>query len=213
MNQFRYRQQVIRRIEDDYKELTCYYPFSSIVFFDNNAKYAACIKTVAASIELINAINGKEEDFTREYSKTIYVFVPWDYYTSGCQVYGCGWIDFSIVLNDDKHFYVDYVTSVCNKRVEQTFLLTPFGYRMCVGTPESFVLLKNVVLENVKTADNMLVGYERMMRGICRRLNVRSYRHGNLGRKEFAQERILQQGSSLNDNRLLVKENGTETRN
>lgn len=64
-------------------------------------RYAACVRTVAASIELINAINGRVEDFTGEYSKTVFIFIPWDYDKCGCQVYSCGWIDFKKVINED----------------------------------------------------------------------------------------------------------------
>lgn len=188
MNQLR---QIKKRIQNNYEELLRYYPFSSIVFFGNNSKYLACIVAVAAPVDLINAINGNEEDFTGEYSKTVFLFVPHDYEKTGCAVYGCGWIDIGIIPDEDKHFFVDSVTTGhgINRKTTYTFLQTPFGYRMCVGTPESFSFYKNVLLESLKTADNLLTAYEIMMRGLSSKLTIHSYSHGFFGRKEFLDER------------------------
>lgn len=183
-------QQIRRSIQSDFDELSRFYPFSSIVFFNVNSRYLACITAVAASVELINAINGREEDFTGNYSRTVFLFVPVDYKECGCHVYGCGWIDFDYIADKDKHFYLDSINIRRGKKVETIYkyLPTPFGYRMCVGVPESFSRLKNVLLECLKTADNLLTAYERIMRGISRTLAVSSYSHGNLGRREFIEE-------------------------
>ena len=193
MNQFEKMQQLKRNIQNDFEELVRSYPFSSIVFFSDISKYVACIISVAASVELIKAVNGKEKDFTGDYSKKIYLFIPCDYKVFGCQVYGYGWIDLNCITNADKHFFVDTVDigrGIIKKQF-QKFLLTPFGYRMCVGVPESFSRLKNVLLESIKTADNLLTAYEMIMRGLRNSLAVHSYSHGNLGRKEYVDEKLM----------------------
>lgn len=190
------KNRVIQKIKDDYEELRLFYPFSSILFMEDSSVYVACITTVAVCSELIEALNGRKEDFTGEYSKTVYVFIPWDYKAKGCCVYGCKWIDFAAIPYEDKHFYADLVNSAYGERKEQYgFLLTPFGYRMCVGTPESFSGMKNVVLENVKTAESMLIAYEQFMEGQNTKINLLSYRHGYLGRKDYLSEHAF--GASI----------------
>ena len=64
-----------------------------------------------------------------------------------------------------------------------------FGYKMCVGTPEAFSSMKNVLLEAVKTADNMLVAYERVQSGTSDRVILNAYSHGDIGRKEYQNDR------------------------
>ena len=62
---------------------------------------------------------------------------------------------------------------------------TIWGYKLCVGTPESFALMQNVILENVRTAEHMLIGYEHIMRGETKSLDIIAYDHGDAGRKQF----------------------------
>ena len=72
----------------------------------------------------------------------------------------------------DLHFYDDKLPN-------------PHGYLMCVGLTESFPLMKNVILENVKTAENMLIAYERVMTGVSSKLELIAYSHGDAGKKQF----------------------------
>ena len=63
-------------------------------------------------------------------------------------------------------------------------------YSLCVGLPESFPLMKNVILENVKTAENMLIAYERVMTGVSNTLELIAYSHGEHGSKEFQHNKL-----------------------
>lgn len=116
-----------------------------------------------------------KEDFLGDYSKGLVVKVPLDYRSMGCEVYGASWIRVSELAKDDRHFHDD-----CR--------LTELGYRLCVGVPESFPLMDNVLLECVRTADNMLVAYERVMRGEAERVELASYSHGLAGIKEYRRD-------------------------
>lgn len=89
-------------------------------------------------------------------------------------MYGGKWVDFKSIPHKDLHFYSDKMKT---------------GYRMCVGTPESFSLMNNVILENVRTAENMLIAYECYMNGDSKNLNLIAYNHGEIGRKQFKQSK------------------------
>ena len=62
-------------------------------------------------------------------------------------------------------------------------------YQFCVGVPESFIYMKNVILENVRTADKMLVAYELFQTGQTNKLELLAYSHGDKGQKEYKNER------------------------
>lgn len=117
-----------------------------------------------------------ETDFTDEYSRELHIEIPVNYRENGCKVYGAGWIDPKKFENKDIHFY-------------SRARLQPDGFELCVGTPESFPMMKNVILENVKTAENMLIAYERVMTGASDHLDLIAYAHGENGRKQFQQNK------------------------
>ena len=97
------------------------------------------------------------------------------YREKGCDVYGGKWIDLRKLKDEDYHFHY---------QDGQPFQ-TRYGYRLCVGTPESFPLMRNVILESVRTAENMLIAYERIMIGESNHLEVIAYGHGDVGRVQF----------------------------
>lgn len=109
----------------------------------------------------------------------IHLKITLDYRSSGCLVYGGKWIDERKIPAKDMHLFHSN-----NQLVENRF-----GYKMCVGTPESFSSMKNVLLEAVKTADNMLVAYERVQSGTSDRVILNAYSHGDIGRKEYQNDR------------------------
>ncbi len=59
------------------------------------------------------------------------------------------------------------------------------GFHMCVGVPASFPRMKNVLLENVRTADNMLVAYKNAMINDSDTIELKAYSHGDKGEEEF----------------------------
>ena len=167
------RMDFCNQIKKDFDELKVEYPFADLFFPKESTIFTAAIRVIAVCADIIDAVNGTKEDFTKDYSKLIYVFVSNNYQNEGCTVFGCNWMNLSILHEEDCHF---------NSRKK-----TPFGYELCVGTPESFAYCNNVVLECTKTADNMLIAYEQLLKGESNRLNLRSFSHGIKGQREFLQ--------------------------
>lgn len=160
----------------DFRELKESYPFSYLTIPPTVKPEFASIRVVAANKALIKMTGAVESDFTDDYSRELHIEIPVDYRENGCKVYGARWVDLKKLEDKDIHFY--------NRTKHH-----PFGYELCIGTPESFPLMKNVILENVKTAENMLIAYERVMAGASDRLELIAYTHGENGRKQFLQNR------------------------
>ena len=156
----------------DYWELKDQYPFAYLSIPPTINPSMASVKVIAANNELIKSVYGTEEDFLGEYTKELLVRIPLDYKKSGCRVYGAKWIDKNKLRKQDWHFNDDA-------------RLKSYGYELCVGTPESFALMPNVILENVRTAERMLIAYEQVMTGATDKLNLIAYAHGEVGRQQF----------------------------
>lgn len=163
----------------DYNELKAVYPFSSLLIPPTTKPSLASVSVIAVSKEIIEAVDGQPEDFMGEYSKGIHIDLPMGYWNTGCNVYGCKWIDESKFKSKDIHLFHSG-----NKLIENRY-----GYQMCVGTPDSFKSMKNVLLEAVKTADNTLVAYERVQCGISDRVILNAYSHGDAGKVEYQNDR------------------------
>ena len=163
----------------DFRKLKETYPFSYLTILPTVKPELATIRVVAANRELIDMVGAVETDFKGEYSRELYLVVPLQYKQKGCEVYGAAWVDVKCFESKDIHFFHD----------NGNLIRTRFGLKMCVGTPESFPLMRNVILENVRTAENMLIAYERVMTGASDNLELIAYAHGANGRKQFQQNR------------------------
>ena len=161
-----------RNVISDYQEMKTIYPFSCLSIPPTVNPVLATIRVVAANKELIDGAMAIKDDFLGEYSRNLYIEIPFDYRKTGCKVYGASWVDMKKYSEKDIHFYKD------DKYKE-------YGYELCVGTPESFPLMKNVILENVRTAENMLIAYEKVMTGEGEKLELIAYAHSYAGRKQF----------------------------
>lgn len=155
------------------------YPFCYLTIPPTIKPSEAEIRVVAVNKGLIEMVSGIENDFLGDYSKELHLHVPVDYRNRGCTVYGAGWIKTEKLANEDIHFFHN----------EGRLIRTRYGLQICVGTPESFSLMKNVILENVKTAENMLIAYERVMIGASKKLEMIAYSHGEKGRSQFQKNR------------------------
>ena len=164
-----------RDVQNDFTELKGTYPFSTLTFPLCCRPECALIRVGAVNKILVDAVNGVETDFLGEYSKELYLKVPVDYKENGCYVYGARWLDITKLNFQDIHL-------VREKSITEN---TIWGYKLCVGTPESFAWMQNVILENVRTAEQMLIGYEHIMRGETKSLDIIAYDHGDAGRKQF----------------------------
>lgn len=164
--------QYYRSVLADFKELKLYYPFSKLTVLPSIQPEIATLRVVAANKDLIDLTGAVETDFTEEYSKELHIEIPLDYKLTGCKVLGAKWVNSDMLKDDEIHFY--------NKSTPN-----PHGFELCVGIPESFPLMKNVILENVRTAENMLIAYERVMTGESKHLILIAYAHGETGQKQY----------------------------
>ena len=161
----------------DFRELKEYYPFCSLIILPTASPKPARIRVVAANKGLIEMTRAVESDFLGAYSRELTIEVPINYRRLGCKVFGANWLDLSMFEIKDLHFH-------------DGAKLWPDGYSLCVRLPESFPLMKNVILENVKTAENMLIAYERVMTGESSTLELIAYSHGEHGSKEFQHNKL-----------------------
>lgn len=168
-----WKRQYCTNVRDDIEELKKYYPFTSYIMPPTMELQPVHIRTIAADARIIKATNAIEQDFLGEYSKELEIIVPYDYKITGCQVYGGKWIDKRKLTANDVHFY--------DKNSNGQYLF-------CVGVPASFSKLKNVILENVRTAHRMLVAYELLQSGKTEKLELIAYAHGDEGCNEYERE-------------------------
>jgi len=95
------------------------------------------------------------------------------------KVYGGKWIDTKLVKEKYQHFN--------GKRKDGCYLF-------CVGVPESFPQMENVILENIRTAEKMLIAYELYQTGETRSLELNAYSHGTKGINEYAKDKKRYKG-------------------
>ena len=155
------------------------YPFSYLTILPTVTPSLATIRVIAVTASLISETYSIESDYLGEYTKELHVDVPVNYREVGCTVYAGKWIDLNKCRYEDIHI----------QQSKGHYIRNHYGYSLCVGTPESFSFMGNVILENVRTADNMLVAYERIMRGEADRLELNAYAHGDVGRMQFNNNR------------------------
>lgn len=162
-------------VRADFEELLRFYPFAGMRQRPSIPPVVH-VRVVAASAKLVAKTMAVEADFIGEYSKELHVVAPLGYRMRGCDVYGGRWIRPEDLAKRDWHFYVDEH-------------LDEWGYRLCVGVPESFVAMNNVLLECVKTADSVLVAYERAMRSKSKGIGpLTAYSHGAKGIGEYRRD-------------------------
>lgn len=171
--------QYYKNVLSDFREMKEQYPFCYLTILPTITPSEAEIRVVAANKGLIDSVGGVEEDYLGDYSKELFLHVPVDYKDNGCDVYGAGWVKTEKFANGDVHFF----------HKDGKLIRERQGFQICVGTPESFPLMTNVILENVRTAENMLIAYERVMIGESEKLEMIAYAHGDKGREQFKRNR------------------------
>lgn len=166
------------KVREDIRELQSIYPFTTFTCPPTVQMQPITIHVIAADNILIQKTCAMREDFIQEYSKELEVIVPFDYQTAGCTVYGGGWIDLNKIPSKYHHFH---------GRI-------PDGrFSFCVGVPESFREMRNVILECVKTADRMLTAYELYQSRQTEIFELISYAHGQKGIAEYREKKTKYQ--------------------
>ena len=164
-------------VKKDFAEVKEEYPFCYLSILPTIEPARARIYVVAANRNLISACHAVKEDFTENYSKELWISIPADYKEKGCKVYGGNWIDAKRIPEEHRHFYLaqgEYKN---------------YGYEFCVGVPASFQSLKNVILENIRTAEHLMIAYENYLCGNTDTIVIESYSHGDKGIQEYGRNR------------------------
>lgn len=161
-----YYSSVFRELE----ELKSEYPFVKIVFEPTVEPKPIRAQVIAVSNDIIRSTLAKEADFLGPFSKALEVIIPFSYKTEGCEIYGGEWINIKDIEVKHQHFN--------GKRDDGKLLF-------CVGVPDSFETLDNVILENIRTADKMLVAYHLLITGKTKNLELKAYNHGKRGIDEY----------------------------
>ena len=169
-----YYQEYYDNVKQDIVELRQEYPFLQFHIFPTASPLPITIDVIAANKKIIYQTCAVRNDFVGKYTKKLKIVVPFDYKEKGCTVFGGSWIDMKQIPEKDQHIYLP---------------LTQDGYKLCVGVPQSFSEMNNVILENVKTAECMLIAYERFLRGWDNKINLIAYSHGEKGKKEYARNK------------------------
>ena len=163
-----------KSVQKDFKELKSVYPFSYLTILPTVEASTAIIKVIAVSKNIIDITGATKEDLVGNYSKELWIDVPIKYKEDGCNVFGGKWIDKKKIPQDQQHFYN----------------LDPLkGYRLCVGVPESFRTMENVILEKVRTSDHILTAYADYMSGRAKMIILKQYSHGDRGVYEYRKEK------------------------
>lgn len=168
------------RAKRDFKELHAVYPFTKLTIYPTAKFSFIVIDGIAVSRLIIDKVQGKPKDFLGKYSKKIRLILKDKYWVNGCSVYCGDWINVDRFKIQKQHFF----------RKKGNLIRNEYGLKICVGTPESFAMMNNVVLESVRTADNLLVAYERAQStNEYDKLLLKSYSHGELGKKEYLMDK------------------------
>lgn len=162
-----------RRVWKDFEQLKEEYPFSRITLLPTLEAVPVIIKVTAVNHKLVDALSAKQTDFQGAFSRDLVIEVPFDYREKGCNVYGGNWIKLESISEKDWHFF---------KKLSNGSL------QFCVGVPESFVEMNNVILGNVRTAENMLIAYEKLQKGLSKTLELKAFSHGVCGRIEYMKD-------------------------
>ena len=160
-------------VQRDIEEAKQYYPYIHVIMLPTVEPTVIKLRVTAVSSRVLSILHATEDDFLNDYSRELSIIVPYDYQTQGCEVWGGRWINRHSIPMEDQHFHEN----------DGTLL------RFCVGVPSSFALMHNVILENIRTADNMLSAYEAYLTGKTTKIELIAYSHGEKGKVEYEQDK------------------------
>ena len=166
-------EQYYDKVDKDINEASKYYPWINEVYIPTVKPISKIYEIIVVNKNFIDDSVSIKDDFINEYSKKVIVIVPNNYPNTHCLVYGGNWIDIEKVSYDDRHFY----PQECGLNL------------FCVGVPKSVNDYSNIILENLKTVENMLNAYELYQKGETNTLELLSYSHGKEGEREYGKQK------------------------
>lgn len=167
----KYEQQVYA----DLHELVSVFPFTRIVYQPFSVPHEIVLQIVAVENVLINHTHAKENDFLGPHSFEVHLLIPYNYREAGCKVFCHRWEDIEKVPPEDLHFHH------FDKRNDHL--------QLCVGVPDSFRKMRNVILESSRTASKILQAYHLFLSGVTASVELLAYSHGYKGLEEYVQNK------------------------
>ena len=156
-------------VNRDIIEASKYYPWINEIYVPTVVPTTRVYEVIAVNKKIIDLTKAEREDFTEDYSKKVYIIVPPDYPFCHCLIFGGQWIKEYKLQAEDVHF-------------KELFDGIKF---FCVGVPKSVLNFSNIILENLRTVENMLIAYELYQKGKSSRLELLAYSHGEEGKLEY----------------------------
>lgn len=169
------KKKFFHQIERDISEASHYYPWLTCQHVRSpSAKdmTAAVISVIAVNKDIINQTECSKEDCISEYSHQIILYADENYQTNGCTVFGGQWIKPKLIPFEEQHWYKNMALKDGTKC-------------LCIGIPQSFADQRNVILESIKTAENLLTYYQILQEGKTPPAKLIQYSHGDLGIYEY----------------------------
>lgn len=177
-------------IRHDFKEAIQYYPFSQMVLVTSDEIH---FEVYAINKEEIEQLGLKKSRIANdEFSKRLFLVVDNNYRESGPTVYSMEkWKGLERIPEESKHFYdFKYLRLEGNEVVcKMPYFIEGRGYQTCTSVAKANKDMNNPLLENIKSAENLLKSYELFLRGINKEIVLRQYEHGDEGVKQYERER------------------------
>ena len=178
---------IIRR---DFKEAIRYYPFSQMILV---TPYEIHFEVYAINKEEIEQLGLKKSMIAEEeFNKRLVLVVDNDYREFGPTVYSMEkWKGLDAIPEESKHFYDFKIIRLEGGEfvLNRPGFVEGRGYQTCTSVSKANRDMENPLLENIKSADNLLKSYELFLRGINKEIVLRQYKHGDEGVKEYERER------------------------
>ena len=168
-----------KSVFQDIRQARKTYPYIEAIVLPTVEPMPIRLKVIAVNKELLETTHAEREDFTGRFTRELDIIVPLDYKKAGCKVYGGKWIDTNLVREKYQHFN--------GKRKDGWYLF-------CVGVPASFSQMENVILENIRTAEKMLIAYQLYQTGRTKTLKLNAYSHGKKGINEYSKDKKRYKG-------------------
>lgn len=156
-------------VNRDINEALKYYPWINEIYIPTIIPTTKIYEAIVVNKKIIDLTRAEREDFTKDYSKKVYIIVPPKYPYQHCLIFGGRWIKEYKLQVKDIHF-------------EELFDKIKL---FCVGVPKSVLNFSNIILDNLKTIENMLICYELYQKGKSNKLELLAYSHGIEGELEY----------------------------
>lgn len=168
------------KVNEDMVEASIHYPWINEVYIPKVKPISKVYEVIVVNKEFIDNTLSIKDDFIYEYLKKVTVIVPTNYPNNHCLIYGGEWIDVKKMSYANRHFYP-------HKSGLNLF---------CVGVPKSINDYSNIILENLRTVENMLNAYELYQKGEINTLELIAYSHGKEGEKEYERKKRIHKNRS-----------------